>query len=329
MRKKGMEMLKKSNKDNIIPLKKKPLNQRIIKDLKKNKQLYLLLVPGIISLILFKYGPLFGMSIAFENFSAFKGIFNSDWVGLKWFIKIFHDAYMLKLIKNTLVLAVLSLVVVFPIPIIFSLFLNEITHKPIRSVVQSLSFLPYFVSSAVMVSILFTMLSPTNGIINNLIKFLGGTAVNFQASPVWFRPLYVFLQVWQTFGYSAVIYIAAMTSIDPALYEAAEVDGANRWVKMFHITLPSIATSVITMLIISVGNIFTVDLDRILLMYNPSVYSTADVIQSYVYRIAFESTGFPNYSYGTAVNLLKSIVAFVLVMLTNKAANKYAETRLF
>lgn len=324
-----MKILKKENKAVAIPLVKKPLIQRVKNDVKRNRQLYLLLLPGILSLILFKFGPLFGMIIAFEDFSAFKGILGSDWVGLKWFVKIFHDPYMLKLVKNTIILAVLSLVIVFPIPVIFSLFLNEVKQKAVRSFVQSLSFMPYFISSAVMVSILFTMLSPTNGVVNNLIKSLGGTAIHFQASPEWFRPMYVFLQVWQTFGYSAVIYIAAMSAIDPSLYEAAEVDGANRWVKMFQITLPSISTSVITMFIISVGNIFTVDLDRILLMYNSSVYSTADVIQTYVYRIAFESSGFPNYSYGTAVNLLKSILAFILVMLTNKAANKYAETRLF
>lgn len=312
-----------------IPLKKKPLSQRIRKDLKINKQLYLLILPGVISLILFKLGPILGMSIAFENFSAYKGILGSDWAGLKWFIKIFQDPYMLKLLRNTVILAVLSLVIVFPIPIIFALFLNEIKKKPIRSFVQSLSFLPYFISSAVMVSILYMMLSPTTGIVNGAIKTLGGTAINFSSSKEWFRPMYIFLQVWQTFGYSAIIYIAAMTSIDPALYEAAEVDGANRWVKMRHITLPSISISVITMLIISIGNIFTVDLDRILLMYNQSVYSTADVIQTYVYRIAFESKGFPNYSYGTAVNLLKSIIAFILVITANKAAKKFSETRLF
>ncbi|BCJ97068.1 ABC transporter permease [Anaerocolumna chitinilytica] len=319
----------KRKKSAVIPLAKKPLKRRIIKDLSRNKQLYLLLVPGIISLVLFKFGPLFGMAIAFENFSAFKGITGSDWVGLKWFLKVFHDPYMLKLLKNTLILALLSLVVVFPIPIIFALFLNEVKRNKIRGFIQSLSFLPYFISAAVMVSILFAMLSPTSGVINNIIVAFGGEAIHFQASPAWFRPMYVFLQVWQTFGYSAIIYIAAITSIDPALYEAAEVDGAGRWVKMFRITLPSISVSVITMFIISVGNIFTVDLDRILLMYNSSVFSTADVIQTYVYRIAFESSGFPNYSYGTAVNLLKSILAFILVMLTNKAANKYAETRLF
>lgn len=321
--------MKRSDKNITIPLKKKPLKQRIVRDLIRNKQLYLLLLPGIISLILFKLGPVLGMAIAFENFSAYKGIFGSEFVGLKWFVKIFHDAYMLKLIKNTLILAVLSVVVVFPIPIIFALFLNEIRIKPIRNFVQSLSFLPYFISSAVMVSILYMMVSPSTGIVNSIIKAFGGSAISFASSPQWFRPMYIFLQIWQTFGYSAIIYIAAMTSIDPALYEAAEVDGANRWVKMFHITLPSISTSVITMLIISIGNIFSVDLDRILLMYNQSVYSTADVIQTYVYRIAFESKGFPNYSYGTAVNLLKSIIAFILVMATNKAAKKFSDTRLF
>lgn len=149
------------------------------------------------------------------------------------------------------------------------------------------------------------------------------------AEPGWFRPIYIILQVWQTFGYSAIVYIAAMTAIDPALYESAEIDGATRWQKIKNITLPSISGIIVVMLIISVGNIFTVDLDRILLMYNQSVYATADVIQTYVYRMGFETTGFPNYSYGTAVNLLKSIIAFILVVATNKVANKYSETRLF
>ncbi|WP_342756483.1 ABC transporter permease [Kineothrix sedimenti] len=302
---------------------------RFVKDIKRNYILYLLLLPGVLSLILFKLGPVGGMVIAFQNFSAFQGILGSKWVGLENFVRIFQDAYMLKLIKNTVILAVLSIVVVFPIPIIFSLFLNEVRVKFVKNSVQSLSFLPYFISSAVMVSILYTLLSPSYGLVNSIIKAFGGDAVYFMSKPEWFRPLYIFLQIWQTFGYSAVIYLAAMTSIDPALYEAAEADGANRWQKMFHITLPSISTSIITMLIISIGNVFTVDLDRILLMYNQSVYETADVIQTYVYRIAFQSTGFPDYSYGTAVNLVKSVIAFALVIIANKLAKKYSETRLF
>ena len=309
--------------------KKGRLSQRFVKDIRRNWILYLLLLPGLLSLILFKIGPVGGMVIAFEKFSAFQGILGSKWVGLDNFKRIFADPYIPKVFMNTIILAVLTIVVVFPIPIIFSLFLNEIRQKWVRSTVQSLSFLPYFISAAVMVSILYTILSPSSGIVNNIIRSLGGSSVNFMAKPGWFRPLYVILEIWQTFGYSAIIYIAAMMNIDPSLYEAAEVDGANRWDKMLRITLPCISTSIIVMLIISVGNIFTVNLDRILLMYNSSVYDTADVIQTYVYRIAFESKGFPDYSYGTAVNILKSVIAFVMVSFVNKMADRFAETRLF
>ncbi len=302
---------------------------KILDDVKKNYILYLLLLPGVASLIFFKIGPVAGMVIAFQDFNAFKGILGSSWAGLEHFARIFNDPYMLKLVQNTIILAVLSIVVVFPIPIIFSLLLNEVRNKFVKNSIQSFSFLPYFISSAVMVSILYTMLSPSTGLINNIITSLGGEKIFFMAEPAWFRPLYVLLQIWQTFGYSAIIYIAAMAAIDPALYEAAQVDGANRFHKMFRITLPSIMPSVITMLIISIGNIFTVDLDRILLMYNQSVYDTADVLQTYVYRIAFQTTGFPDYSYGTAVNILKSVIAFILVISANKLAKKYSETRLF
>lgn len=276
-----------------IPVHKIPMKERIKKDLKRNYLLYLMLLPGIFILICFKVGPVGAMVIAFQDFSAFKGILGSEWVGLKQFIKIFQDPYMLKLIKNTVVLAILSIVVVFPFPIIFSLFLNEVRIKKIRHAVQSLSFLPYFISSAIMVSILYTLVSPSYGLVNKIIEFFGGEAIFFMAEPQWFRPLYIILQIWQTFGYSTVIYIAAMMAIDTEQYEAADMDGANRWQKMFFITLPSISSSIIVMLIISIGNIFSVDLDRILLMYNPSVYETADVIQTYVYRIAFQATGFP------------------------------------
>ena len=309
--------------------KKKSLWQRVREDLYKNRILYLLIIPGLLMLILFKIGPVGAMVIAFQKFRASRGVFGSQWVGLENFARIFRDPYLPTLIKNTVILAVLSVVVVFPVPIIFSLFLNEVKHRRLHSFIQTMSFLPYFISAAVMVSILNTLVSPSSGLINNLIAALGGKAINFMSSPQWFRPLYVILEIWQTFGYSAIIYIAAMTSIDPALYEAAEMDGANRWTKMWHITLPSISTSVIVMLIISVGNIFSVNLDRILLMYNPSTYSTADVIQTYVYRIAFESSGFPDYSYGTAVNVLKSVIAFILVNGVNRIADKFADSRLF
>ena len=305
------------------------LRKRLAKDILLNWRLYVLLIPGVVSLILFKLFPVFGMVIAFEDYSAFQGITGSTWVGLDNFRRMLSDGYMLTLISNTIIIAILSIVCVFPIPIIFALLLNESRCTLFKNSVQSVSFLPYFISSAVMVSILATLLSPSSGIVNTIIQRLGGQTVNFMARPEWFRPLYIFLQIWQTFGYNAIIYIAAITSINPELYEAAEVDGCKRWGKMIHVTLPGISTSVITMLIISIGQIFTVQTERIILMYNPSNAATADVIQSYVYRIAFQSLGFPEYSYGTAVNIVKSVIAFILVIIANKIADKYTETRVF
>ena len=310
-------------------LPKEPLAARIKKDLRNNYLLYLLMVPGFLLLVLFKIGPVGAMAIAFEDYSPALGVFGSKFVGFDQFIRIFNDPYIWKITGNTIILAFLSVVVVFPIPIIFALFLNEIKVKWIRSTVQSLSFLPYFISAAVMVSILYTLLSPSSGLVNAIIVRLGGEPVNFMAQAGWFRPLYVLLEIWQTFGYSAIIYIAAMMNIDPTLYEAAEIDGATRWTKIWRVTLPCLMPSIITMLIISVGNIFTVNRDRILLMYNTGTYETADVLQTYVYRIAFQSTGFPDYSYGTAVNLVKSIIAFILVMAVNKIADKVADSRFF
>lgn len=310
-------------------VRKKSWLRTLLSDMSAAKLLYLLLIPGILQLILFKVAPLFGLSIAFQDYNAFRGILKSDWVGLKHFIDFLQEPYTWVLVKNTILLAIMVLLIAFPIPIIFALLLNEVRMQAVRRFVQTLSFFPYFISSAVMVSILYTILSPQGGIINDLLLWLGLDSIFFMAEPGWFRPLYTGLHVWQTFGYFAIVYLAAMTAIDPTMYEAADIDGATRWQKMTRVTLPSISTTVVVMFIVSVGSIFTVDLDKILLMYNPSVYETADVIQSYVYRTAFASQGFPNYSYGAAVSLVQSIIAFTLVMLTNKLSRKYSDTRLF
>ena len=320
-------MKRKNNDTRLLP--PAGLGERLRRDVLLNWRLYVLLLPGFLSLVLFKLLPVGGMVIAFQDYSAFLGIRGSEWVGFENFKRMLTDPYMLTLVKNTVILAVLSVVCVFPFPVIFSLYLNEVRFQKFKGTIQSVSFLPYFISSAVMVSIMYTVLSPTSGIVNNLIVKMGGESVNFMAKPEWFRPIYIFLQIWQMLGYNAVIYMAGIASINGELYEAAEVDGCGRWGKMIHVTLPGISTSVITMLIISIGNLFTVDTDRILLLYNASNAATSDVIQSYVYRIAFQSLGFPDYSYGTAVNIVKSLLAFILVIIANKLADKYAETRLF
>ena len=296
---------------------------------RNTKLLYLMLLPGVVHLLLFKLAPLFGLTIAFQDYSTFQGILNSPWVGLKHFAKFIEDPYMFTLIRNTVLLAFFTLLFTFPIPILFALFLNEVRFAAIKRTVQSLSFFPYFISSAVMVSVVYTLLSPQGGLVNQFLNWLGFESIFFMAEPGWFRPLYVGLNIWQTFGYSSIIYLAAMTAIDPSMYEAAEIDGANRWQKIFSVTLPALTNIIVVMFIVSIGQILTVDLDRILLLYNPSVYETADVIQSYVYRLAFAPQGFPNYSFGAAVSLLQSVIAFILVMTANYASKKYSETRLF
>lgn len=301
----------------------------VTREIQKNKLLYLLLIPGLIQLLLFKLLPLFGLVIAFQDYMPFLGILDSKWVGLKHFKQFISDAYFIKLIRNTVMLAFLNFLFVFPMPIIFSVFLNEVRVKFIKRSVQSFSLFPYFISSAVMVSILYTLLSPQGGIINQFISFIGLDTIFFMAEPGWFRPLYVSLNVWQLFGYSAIVYLAAISNIDPALYEAADMDGAGRWRKIFNITLPSLRNIIIVMFILAVGQFLIVDLDKILLMYNPSVYETADVIQSYVYRQAFAAGGFPNYSYGAAVGLFQSIVAFLLVTMSNSISKRFSESSLF
>jgi putative aldouronate transport system permease protein len=301
----------------------------ILKKMWDMKLLYLVLIPGLIHLIIFKLLPVFGLVIAFQDYSVFKGITHSPWVGFKHFQELFAEPYFWKLVKNTFLLAGFNLVFIFPIPIIFALFLNEVRITLFKRFVQTVSFFPYFISSAVLVSIMYKFLSPEGGIVNQLLNAFGIKSIFFFAEPDWFRSLYVGLNIWQQFGYSAIIYLAAMTAIDPSIYEAAEIDGASRLQRVFKITLPSISSTIVVMFIMTIGQILTLDLDKILLMYNPSVYDTADIIQSYVYRQAFANAGFPKYSFGAAVGLMQSVVAFVLVIAANKVSKKYSESRLF
>ena len=299
------------------------------KEIKTCGMLWAILLPGLLVLIFFKIAPLFGLVIAFEKYSTFQGIFGSEWVGLENFRTILSDPYTWQVVKNTVLLAFWSLVVSFPIPVIFALLLNEVRFGRLKRVVQSVSFFPYFISVAVAVSILSSFVSPSDGIINRLLNGLGFDSIHFMAESGWFRPLYVFLHVWQNFGYSAIVYISAMTGIDPGLYEAASIDGANRWKKVLHITLPELVPIAVTMFIVNLGSILSVDINKVLLMQNPSTYDTSDVLQTYVYRMAFGSTGFPNYSLGTALSLLQSVIAFALVMATNWLSGKLTETNVF
>lgn len=306
----------------------RPARGRLRRAIRRDKLLYLMLVPGVTHLLLFKIAPIGALVIAFQDYSPFQGL-GSPWVGLHQFARFFEDPNAWRLVKNTLILAFGTLLFSFPVPIVFALFLNEVRTRWLRKAVQTVSFVPYFISSAVLVSILYTLLSPQGGLVNEVIKAVGGQPISFFTEPDWFRPSYIGMNIWQTFGYGTIIYIAAMASIDPALYESAEIDGAGRWKKMWHVTLPSIRPMMVVMLILAIGQILAVDLDKILLMYNPSVYDTADVVQTYVFRQAFASEGFPDYSYGAAVGLIQGVVALVMILSANRAAKKFNDAGVF
>ena len=327
-----MSILRTSEKAAVAdktPARRRTTRQRITYALRRNSLLYLLLLPGLVELVLFKWCPLLGLIIAFQDYSPFRGLFHSDWVGIAQFHKFLHDPNIPHLLKNTVLLASFNVLFTFSIPIVFALFLNEVRNRYLRKTVQTVTFLPYFVSSAVIVSILYTLVSPQGGLINQILNKFGIHSIFFLADPGWFRPLYVTVSVWQTLGYSTVIYLAAMTAIDPALYEAADIDGSGRWRKMRHITIPSISNMIIVVFILNMGGMLTVDVEKVLLMYSPSVYSTADVIQTYVYRQAFAPEGFPNYSYAAAVGIVQSVIALILVFSANRIARRFSDSRVF
>lgn len=312
-----------------VPRKRAAVARKRRKSLRRNGLLYLMLLPGLAHLVVFKFAPLFGLIVAFQEYSPFQGVTGSPFVGFDNFQQILHDEYILTLLKNTFLLAFVTMLFTFSVPIVFALLLNEVRNRYLKRGVQTLSFLPYFISSAVLVSIMYTMLSPQGGLVNRVVESLGGQPIYFLAEADWFRPLYVTMSVWQTFGYSAIIYIAAMAAIDPALYEAAEIDGGGRWRKMQHVTLPGISNMMIVLFILNIGQILSIDIDKVLLMYSPSVYDTADVVQTYVYRLAFAPEGFPNYSYGAAVGLIQAVIALVMIWGANRAARRFSDSRLF
>ena len=274
----------------------------------RSRYLLLMLLPALIWYIVFMYAPMYGAQIAFRDFSPVLGITGSKWVGFKYFIQFFKSEYFGRLIKNTLGISLYSIIVGFPIPIILALLINEVRGKFFKR------------------SILSALLSPSSGLINQLITAFGGTPIHFMAEPKYFKTIYVLSDIWQSAGYGSIVYMAALTGIDPSLYEAATVDGASKWDKLIHITLPGLLPTIIIMLILRMGSIFSVGYEKIMLMYNPATYETADVISTYVYRRAFESG---DYSFSAAVGLFNSVINFTIIVLFNKFSKKISEVSLW
>lgn len=292
----------------------------------RSRYLYLLLLPTLIWYIAFMYAPLYGAQIAFRDFMPALGITGGKWVGFKYFNQFFHSEYFGRLIKNTLGISVYSIVVGFPIPVILALLMNEVRNKYFQKSVQTIVYMPHFISAVVVVSLLNAMLSPSNGLFNQIIQMFGGEAIHFMAEPKYFKTVYVLSDIWQSAGYGSIVYLAALTSIDPSLYEAATVDGASKWKKLVHITLPCILPTIMTMLILRMGSIFTVGYEKIMLMYNPATYETADVISTYVYRRAFEGG---EYSFSAAIGLFNSIINFIVIIVFNKISKRVSEVSLW
>ncbi len=294
-------------------------------DIKRNKMIYLMLLPVVAYFVIFKYVPLFGIQIAFKNFSPFKGILGSPWVGLDNFKSFFESYYFVRLLKNTLLISIFDIIAGFPAPIIFALLLNEIRNKRFKSTVQTISYLPHFISTVVVGGMILDFFS-RNGVVNNILNIFGIETISFMSSPEWFRPIFIGTNIWQHMGWSSIIYLAALSGVDVQLYEAATIDGANRFKQVLYVTIPSILPTVIIMLILRLGSIMTVGFEKIMLLYNPAIYDTADVISTFVYRKGILES---SYSYSTAIDLFNSVINFTLLVLVNKFSKKVSETSLW
>ena len=294
--------------------------------IKKSRYLYLMFLPVVVYYLLFHYLPMFGIVIAFKDFNAFTGFFKSPWVGLKHFINFFSSPYCWRLITNTFLISFYGLIFGFPAPILLALLLNELKDGWYKKVTQTISYLPHFVSTVIIVGMYVNFLSPSNGLINNIIEMLGGERVYFLNDPKYFRALYTIMNIWKGIGWGSIIYLASLTGIDTELYEACIIDGGGRLRQTWHITLPGIANTVIIMLIMRMGSLLAVGYESIILMYTPSTYETADVISTYVYRRGLVDA---DYSFSTAIGLFNSVIGFLFIYLANTLAKRFSETSLW
>lgn len=298
----------------------------IKKSLKRNYAMYLLLLLPVLYFAVFKYIPMFGNVIAFRKFVPGKSYFGVEWVGFKYFEMFITDPKFWGVFKTTIIISLANLMVSFPLPIIFSLMLNEIKAERFKKIVQSVTILPKFLSVVVVVMITNALLSPSTGIINAMMEAVGMDTIHFLQKPEWFKTIYITTEVWQFLGWNSIIYMAALSGADQEQYEAALVDGANRWQQTVHITMPVLRPTIAINLIISVGCILNTGFEKILLMYLPVTYETSDVIQTFVYRMGIMSN---NFSYATAISLFQGIISLSLLWVVNKITNKYWECGLW
>ncbi|MBW7452907.1 ABC transporter permease [Paenibacillus sepulcri] len=287
-----------------------------------NLDMYALLLPGIIFLLLFKYAPMYGIVIAFQDFNIFSGISGSEWVGLAQFEKLIHSDEFLQVLANTLLISLYKIVILFPIPIVIALLLNEVRRMFFKRTIQTIIYLPHFLSWVIISGLFINILSPSGGFVNEIIRSLGGQPISFMTDNQLFRSVVVFTAGWKEIGWNAIVFIAAIAGIEQEQYEAAAIDGAGRIRQMLSITLPGIMPIIILMLILRIGSLLEAGTEQILTMYNPLVYKSGDVIGTYVYRMGL---GQQDYSFSTAVGLFNSAVGFLLIMGGNMLSRKFLQ----
>nr|WP_091220084.1 ABC transporter permease subunit [Paenibacillus sp. BC26] len=295
------------------------------RELNRGKYVYLMLLPVILYYVLFHYLPMVGIVISFQNYAPGVGFFESKWVGFKHFTDFFNSYYFWKLIKNTLLLNFWLLVFGFPAPILLALLLNEVRNALFKRAVQTITYIPHFISMVVIVGMIKDFLS-TDGLINQLRGLAGAETISFLQLPDFFRTIYVTSDIWQSIGWSSIIYFAALSAVNPDLYEAAEIDGAGRFKKMWHITLTAIQPTIVVILILTIGTLLSSGFEKILLLYQPLTYETADVISTYVYRKGIQDSSF---SFASAVGLFNTVVNFMLLIIANKISRRVSESSLW
>ena len=304
--------------------------RRFLHNVTHYRYLHLMVLPGLAFFLLFKYVPMYGIIIAFKNYKGaaggFSAIMSAPWIGLKNFEIFFNSLYCERVFKNTIYLSILRLIFSFPAPILLALMINEIRANWFKRTVQTITYMPYFLSWVVVAGLLNTLLSPDNGAINTIIKMAGGQPVYFLTSKQWFRPILIISEIWKNIGYGSIVYLAAITSIDQEQYEAARVDGANKLQQIIHITLPALSEIIAIMLILQIGKMFDDNFDQIFNLYSPSVYEVSDVFETYVYRNGIQQSKF---SYSAAVGLVKSVLALAMIVFSNKASKKLGAQGLF
>ena len=299
--------------------------QRKKKNWQKDWQIHLMILPGLLFILIFKYMPLGGITIAFKEFLPGKGIWGSPWVGLENFEYMLALPDTKRVMWNTLFIAAAKILINFPVPIIISILLNEVKNHRFKRSVQTIIYLPYFISWVILAGIIQDLFAK-EGLINQFLGIFGAEPVFFLGNKYAFLGVLIGTDVWKNFGYNTVVYLAAITGIDETLYEAAKIDGANRFQQIWNVTLPGIAPIVVLMMILNLGNVLNAGFEQIFNLYNPLVYETADIIDTFVYRISLVEA---NYSLGTAVGLLKSVVSFILIVTSYKIANKYSDYTVF